>query len=159
MRRELRRRLPKTTGCYTGIILGILAVVGLVVWLVWRSMQAESPQHTVEAAIEAAQAGNVAGVGALLTPESLLDPASQTWLAQFTAALGRPGVDISDVDLLRDRANVKVGIPHRGSTGAPEVTEVSLKAVRLNEAWLIDLPGTMASVGLQFWQAIAAEGR
>ncbi|MBM3501715.1 MAG: hypothetical protein FJX74_23930, partial [Armatimonadetes bacterium] len=114
MRRELRRRLPKTTGCYTGIILAILVIVGVVVWLVWRSMQAESPERTVEAAIEAARGGNVTAVGALLTPESMMEPAAQTWLQQFSIALGRPNVAIRDVDLLRDRANVKVGIPHRG---------------------------------------------
>jgi len=157
MREELRRKLPKTRGWYTGSIVGILAIIGVVVWLVWRSMQAESPERSVKAAIEAAQAGDVAGVSALLTPESMVEPAAQTWAEQFSAALSRPGVAISDVDLLRDRANVKVGVPHRGSTGQMVTDQVCIKTARVGKAWLIDLPGTMATASPQFWQAIAAE--
>jgi len=159
MREELRRKIPKTRGWYTGTILGILAIVGVILWLVWRSMQAESPQRAVEAAIEAARAKNTAGVAALLTPGSMVEPAAQNWLQQFSTVMARPDVTITDVDLLRNQANVRVAVPHRGLSGGTETTQVSVKAVRVDDEWRIDLPGTMASANPQFWQVLAAEGR
>jgi hypothetical protein len=157
MREALRRRIPKTRGWYTGTILAILAAIGLIIWLIWRSVQAQSPQRVVETAIEAARGKNVAAMGALLTGDSMSDPAAQTWLTNLTAALGREGVAITDVDILRDQANVSVGIPHRGTTGGTQVTQVTVKAARIEGQWLIDLPNTMASTNLQFWLSIAAE--
>jgi len=158
MREILRKKLPKTRGWYTGIILGILAVVGVVVWLIWRSMMAESPQRTVNVAIEAARASDAAGLRALLSAESVANPMLDGWLKQFTAALAKPGVRISDVNILRDHATVKVAVPHQGATGGMETTDVGIRTVRSEEGWLIDLQGTMASANIQFWEAVAAEG-
>jgi hypothetical protein len=157
MREELRRKIPKTSGWYTGSILGILAVIGLVIWLVWRSAQAESPQRAVQAALEAARAKNVAGVGALLTPDSMSDPAAPHWLEQFAIVLGRPGVAITDVALLRDEANVSVAVPHPGVSGGTTTATIVVKTVRVHNQWRIDLPTSMASANLQFWQALAGE--
>ena len=159
MRDVLRRKLPKTRGWYPGIILGILALIALVVWLIWRSMAAESPQRTVEAAIEAARSGDMVTLRGCLSQASLANSAAEAWLPQFAAALARPGALITEVDILREVATVKVSVPHRGATGGEERTEVSVKTVRGAEGkqWRIDLEPTMASQNLQFWQAVALE--
>ncbi len=159
MREELRRRIPKTRGWYTGTILGILVIVGCIILLIWRSMQAESPQRVVEKALEAARADNVAGVRAVLTPTSMSEPAAETWLEQFSTVLARPEVEIRDVNLLRDAATVRIGVPHRSLAGGTETTEVGVRTLRVDNEWRIDLPSTMASANPQFWQALAAEGR
>jgi hypothetical protein len=159
MRDVLRRKLPKTRGWYTGIILGILAIIALVVWLIWRSMEAESPERTVETAIEAARSGDLFTLRGCLSETSLANSALEAWLPQFAAALARPGVLITEVNILRDAATVNVSVPHRGAAGGEERTEVAVKTVRGAEAkqWLIDLEPTMASQNLQFWQAVALE--
>jgi len=159
MRDVLRRKLPKTRGWYTGIILGILALIVLVVWLIWRSMQAESPQRTVEAAIEAARSGDMVALRGCLGEASLANSAVEAWLPQFAAALARPGVLITEVNVLREAATVKVSVPHRGPTGSEERTEVAVKTLRGTgeKQWLIDLEPTMASQNLQFWEAVALE--
>lgn len=157
MREELRRRLPRTRGWYTGIILGILALIGIIVLIIWRSLQAESPERTVKAAIEAARAGDTTSMRQLLSPESLMNPSAEDWLKQLSAALARSGVMIADVDILRDDATVHVLVPHRSPTGAPRTTDVGVKTVRSEAGWLIDLQQTMASANPQFWLAIVAE--
>ena len=157
MREALRRKLPKTRGWYTGLILAILVVIGVIVWLVWGSVLAESPRRTVSAAIDAARGGNLVGLGALLSPESVANPGAEGWLKQLAAALARPGVRITDVEILRKVGSVKVSVPHRGASGGQERTEISVNTVRSDEGWLIDLEATMASQNLQFWMAVAAE--
>ncbi|MBM3472571.1 MAG: hypothetical protein FJX75_04765 [Armatimonadetes bacterium] len=157
MRDVLRRKLPKTRGWYTGIILGILALIALIVWLIWRSMMAESPQRTVEAAIDASRTSDLVALRQCLSAESLAHPGTEGWLKQFAAALARQGVEITEVDILREAATVVVSVPHRGATGGQERTEVAVKLVRQRDIWLIDLEPTMASQNLQFWQAVALE--
>ena len=154
MREELRRRIPRTRGWYTGILLGIVALIGAIVLLIWRSLQAESPERTVKAAMEAAQRGDISSIRALLSPESLMNPSAEEWLKQLSAALAKPGAGIADVDILRDNATVHVLVPHRGPTGGIKVTDVGVKTTRSEQGWLIDLQQTMASANPQFWLAI-----
>jgi hypothetical protein len=157
MREELRRKLPKTRGWYTGIVVGIIVVVGAVVFIVWHWVLSDNPGRIGNAVIVAARDGDEASMRASLTPASLQNPNADGWLKQFAAALKKSDVRVSDVAIVGDNATVLVAVPHRGGTGTMVTTDVGVKTVRVDGAWKIDLVETMASANPQFWIAVAAE--
>jgi len=156
MREELRRRIPKTRGWATGIIIGILAIVGVVAYLIYRAAVLDTPKHMVTRVIVAARAGDQTAVKAALTPDSLSDPAAEGWLKQLTTVLARPGVEVSDVATVGDDSTVKIAVPRQSATGTLEPLEVGVRTKRGEGGWKIDLPGTM-SVNSQLWIQMAGE--
>jgi hypothetical protein len=157
MREELRRRLPKTRGWYTGIVVGIIVAVGALAFIIWHWVLSDNPGKVVNTVIAAARVGDEGSIRASLTPASLKNPMLDGWLEQFAAALKRKDVRVSDVAIVGDDATVLVAVPHRGGTGTMVPTDVGVKTERVDGAWKIDLAGTMASANPQFWLAVASE--
>jgi hypothetical protein len=154
MREELRRKLPHTTACGVGVVVGLMVTLMAITFVIYHYAVADSPSKMIQSFMAAARDDDLAKMRGFLTEDSKQNPACQRWLQQLAIALGKRQAVMKNADMLGDRATVHVLVMHRAGSGEPVATDVGVETVRAEEGWQVNLEKTMASVPHQFWTTI-----
>lgn len=154
MREELRRKLPRTRGWATGIVIGLMLVLLAITYVVYHYAVADSPSRMVQSFMADARDSDLQAMRGHLIDESKTSPTCDRWLGQLAIALGKRKAVMKEADILGDRATVHVLVMHRSGSGEMVSTDLGVETIRGEEGWQVDLEETMGSVPHQFWTTI-----